>query len=74
MLLCQIHILSSFCLHQAIACVFPPCPPGTRRVVTQIPGVCCANVSCVNVTTCKVDGNTYNVGDEIPHKDPCVHW
>ena len=59
---------------QVIDCVFPDCPPLTKRVITRIPGVCCPNVSCVNVTTCEVKGITYLLGDKIPHEDPCVNW
>ena len=50
------------------------CPPLTKKVITQIPGVCCPNVSCVNTTTCEVNEITYNVGDKIPHEDPCFNW
>ena len=59
---------------QVIDCFLLNCPPGTERVIIRAPGVCCPNVSCVNVTTCEVNEITYNVGDKIPHEDPCVNW
>ena len=61
-------------ISQIAGCVLLRCPPLTKRVVTRIPGVCCPNVSCVNLTTCEVNNVTYNVGDVIPQKDPCVNW
>ena len=61
-------------ISQIAGCPLLRCPPLTKRVITQIPGVCCPNVSCVNMTTCEVNEITYNVGDKIPHVDPCVNW
>jgi hypothetical protein len=54
-----------------IDCPRLPCPFGKVLVKTQVPGRCCPDQKCVDIT-CESDGVTYNFGDRIPQEDPCT--
>lgn len=54
----------------ATGCPLIQCAPGTVLVKTEVPGRCCPELDCVNIT-CEVDDVTYQLEDKVPHEDPC---